>query len=51
MGKIRARINQIKSDYDRDPEERREEINRLQTMYDQVARQGYTVLEGAGIER
>lgn len=51
MAKIRSRMNQIKSDYDRDPEERREEINKLQTMYDTVARQGYKVLESAGIER
>jgi hypothetical protein len=51
MGKIRSRINQIKADYDRDPEERREEINKLQTMYDTVARQGYKVIEAAGIER
>lgn len=51
MAKIRSRINQIKADYDRDPEERRDEINRLQTMYDGVARQGYKVLESAGIER
>lgn len=51
MAKIRSRINQIKADYDRDPEERRDEINKLQTMYDTVARQGYKVLEAAGIER
>lgn len=51
MAKIRSRINQIKADYDRDPEDRRDEINKLQTMYDKVAKQGYQVLEAAGIER
>ena len=51
MARIRSRINQIKVDYDRDPEDRRDEINKLQGMYDKVARQGYQVLEAAGIER
>jgi len=51
MARVRSRINQIKVDYDRDPEDRRDEINKLQGMYDRIARQGYQVLEAAGIER
>jgi hypothetical protein len=51
MAQIRSQINILKRDYEGDPEERREKINRLQKIYDQVARQGYRVMEAAGISR
>lgn len=51
MAKIRAQINRVKEDVNRTSENKREEINRLQTIYDRVARQGYKIAESAGIER
>ena len=51
MAQVRSQINILKRDYEGDPEERREKINRLQKIYDQVARQGYRVMEAAGVSR
>ena len=51
MAQVRSQINILKRDYEGDPEERREKINRLQKLYDQVARQGYKVMESAGVSR
>jgi magnesium-transporting ATPase (P-type) len=51
MAQVRSQINILKRDYEGDPEDRREKINRLQKIYDQVARQGYRVMEAAGVSR
>jgi hypothetical protein len=51
MSTIRTQINVIERNEKIDPETRRQRINQLMTTYDKVARQGYKVLEAAGIER
>jgi hypothetical protein len=51
MAKVRAEINRIKADTNRTGAAKQEEINRLQIVYDRIARQGYKVAEAAGIER
>ena len=51
MSAIRTQINVIERNEKIDPETRRQRINQLMTTYDKVARQGYKVLEAAGIER
>jgi hypothetical protein len=51
MAQVRSQINILKRDYEGDPEERRQKINQLQKIYDQVARQGYRVMEAAGVSR
>jgi hypothetical protein len=51
MSKIRASMNVIEQDQKRSPEERRDEINRLQTMYDRVARQGVALADKLEIPR
>jgi hypothetical protein len=51
MSKVRAEINRVKNDVNRTPQAKLEEINRLQMVYDRVARQGYKVAETAGISR
>ena len=51
MSKVRAEINHIKGDVNRTGQSKQEEINRLQGIYDRVARQGYKVAEAAKIER
>ena len=51
MSAIRTQINVIERNERIDPETRRQRINQLMTTYDKVARQGYKVLEAAGIER
>ena len=51
MAKVRAEINRIKADPNRTGMAKQEEINRLQAVYDRVARQGYKVAEAAKIER
>ena len=51
MSAIRTQINVIERNEKIDPETRRQRINQLMTTYDKIARQGYKVLEAAGIER
>jgi hypothetical protein len=51
MAKIRASMNVIEQDQKRSPEERRDEINRLQGMYDRVARQGVALADKLGLPR
>ena len=51
MAKVRAQINRITADQSKPSDVRRDEINRLQTMYDRIARQGATIAASAGIER
>ena len=51
MAKVRAEINRIKADSNRTGQSKQEEINRLQTIYDRIARQGYKVAELSGISR
>lgn len=51
MNLIRRRVNYIKDQNDRDPDERRDEINELMRRYDAVAKNIYDVMEKAGIER
>jgi hypothetical protein len=51
MAKVRAEINRIKGDVNRTGQSKQEEINRLQGVYDRIARQGYKIAEAAGIER
>jgi hypothetical protein len=51
MAKVRAEINRIKADSNRTGQSKQEEINRLQAVYDRIARQGYKVAEAAQISR
>ena len=51
MAKVRAQINRITADQSKPSDVRRDEINRLQTMYDRIARQGATIAASVGIER
>jgi hypothetical protein len=51
MNLIRKRVNYIKDQNDRDPDERRDEINKLMRDYHDVAQRIYGVMEKAGIER
>jgi CMP-N-acetylneuraminic acid synthetase len=51
MNLIRKRVNYIKDQNDRDPDERRDEINKLMRDYHDVASRIYEVMEKAGIER
>jgi hypothetical protein len=51
MAKVRAEINRIKADVNRTGQAKQEEINRLQIIYDRIARQGYKVAEAAGVSR
>jgi hypothetical protein len=51
MAKVRAEINRIKADVNRTGQAKQEEINRLQIIYDRIARQGYKVAEIAQISR
>jgi len=51
MANVRRQINIIKNNEKLDPEVRRDRINELTVTYDKIARQGYKVLEAAGIER
>jgi hypothetical protein len=51
MANIRRQVNIIKNNEKLDPEVRRDRINELMGVYDRIARQGYKVLEAAGIER
>jgi Large polyvalent protein associated domain 38 len=51
MAKVRAEINRIKDDPNRTSEAKKDEINRLQIVYDRIARQGYKVAEAAGVSR
>lgn len=51
MANVRRQINIIKNNEKLDPEVRRDRINELMLTYDKIARQGYKVLEAAGIER
>jgi hypothetical protein len=51
MNLIRKKINYIKDQNDRDPDERRDQINQLMRDYDAVALRIYEVMEKAGIER
>ena len=51
MAKVRAEINRIKADVNRTGQAKQEEINRLQMVYDRIAKQGYKVAEAAGVSR
>ena len=51
MAKVRAQINRITADQSKPSDVRRDEINRLQTMYDRIARQGTIIAASVGIER
>lgn len=51
MANVRRQINVIRNNEKLDPEVRRDRINELMLTYDKIARQGYKVLEAAGIER
>jgi hypothetical protein len=51
MAKIRANMNFIERNQKIDPDTRRDEINRLQLMYDRVARQGVSLANQLQIPR
>jgi hypothetical protein len=51
MAKIRANMNFIEKNQKLDPDTRRDEINRLQLMYDRVARQGVSLADQLQIPR
>jgi hypothetical protein len=51
MAKIRANMNIIEKNKNLDPDTRRDEINRLQLMYDRVARQGVSLADQLQIPR
>jgi hypothetical protein len=51
MAKIRANMNFIEQNQKMDPDARRDEINRLQLMYDRVARQGVALADQLQIPR
>jgi hypothetical protein len=51
MAKIRANMNFIEQNQKIDPDTRRDEINRLQLMYDRVARQGVSLADQLQIPR
>jgi hypothetical protein len=51
MAKIRANMNFIERNQKIDPDTRRDEINRLQLMYDRVARQGVSLADQLQIPR
>jgi hypothetical protein len=51
MTNIHAAINQVQANQNKTPEQRRDEINKLEKQLDAVARQGYQVAKSAGIER
>jgi len=51
MAKIRANMNFVEKNQSIDPDTRRDEINRLQLMYDRVARQGVTLADQLQLPR
>ena len=51
MAKIRANMNFIEKNQKLDPDTRRDEINRLQLMYDRVARQGVSLADQLQLPR
>ena len=51
MAKIRANMNIIEQNQKVDPDTRRDEINRLQTIYDRVARQGVALADKLELPR
>jgi hypothetical protein len=51
MAKIRASMNFIEKNQKLDPDTRRDEINRLQLMYDRVARQGVSLADQLQLSR
>ena len=51
MAKIRANMNFVEKNQSIDPDTRRDEINRLQLMYDRVARQGVSLADQMQLPR